>query len=311
MAHDRRFRFAVELHEPLPDSNLLDTFRELEQLGYSTVFFPDHFDEGPGPIAAMTAAVTVTSTLRVGSLVFDCDYRHPAVLARELATIDVISEGRLEVGLGAGWKRSDYDYSGIEMERPGVRVSRLIEHTTVLKGLWGEGPFSFAGEHYTITGLDGTPKPHRPGGPPLVICGGAPRLLGWAGTIADIVGVNPSIHSGAIDQDAADDAMAERIDEKFGWLRAGAGSRIDDIELNCWVAVAEVVDDPNYGELIAPLFGTDADTLAKSPMALYGSATEIADKLLERRDRWGYSYIVIPGEKARDFAPVVAELTGR
>jgi alkanesulfonate monooxygenase SsuD/methylene tetrahydromethanopterin reductase-like flavin-dependent oxidoreductase (luciferase family) len=144
------------------------------------VFFPDHFDEGPGPIAAMTAAATVTSTLRVGSLVFDCDFRHPAVLARELATIDVISGGRLEVGLGAGWKRSDYDHSGIEMERPGVRVSRLIEHAAVLKGLWGEGPFAFAGEHYTITGLDGTPKPFQPGGPPLVVCGGAPRLLGWA-----------------------------------------------------------------------------------------------------------------------------------
>ena len=132
MAHARKFRFAVELHEPLPESTLLDTFRELEQLGYSTVFFPDHFDEGPGPLAAMSAAVTVTSTLRVGSLVFDCDYRHPAVLARELATIDVISAGRLEVGLGAGWKRSDYDYAGIELERPGVRVSRLIEHSTVL-----------------------------------------------------------------------------------------------------------------------------------------------------------------------------------
>jgi alkanesulfonate monooxygenase SsuD/methylene tetrahydromethanopterin reductase-like flavin-dependent oxidoreductase (luciferase family) len=131
MPHARRFRFGVELHDPLPESSLLDTFRELEALGYSTVFFPDHFDEGPGPIAAMAAAVTVTSTLNVGSLVFDCDYRHPAVLSRELATIDHLSEGRLEVGLGAGWKRTDYNYAGIEMERPGVRVSRLIEHTTV------------------------------------------------------------------------------------------------------------------------------------------------------------------------------------
>ena len=145
MAHPRRFRFAVELHEPFADRTWTDTVREVEALGYSTMFVPDHFDEGLGPLAAMAAAAAVTTTMNVGSLVLDCDFRHPAVLARELATIDALSEGRLEVGLGAGWKNLDYQRSGIVMERPGVRVDRMIEHTTVLKGLFAPGPFTFAG----------------------------------------------------------------------------------------------------------------------------------------------------------------------
>lgn len=310
MAHHRRFRFAADLARPLDGSNLLDSARELESLGYSTIFVPDHLDEGPGPIAAMAAAAAVTSTINVGSLVLDCDFRHPAVLARELATIDVLSEGRLEVGLGAGWKALDYETSGIPMDRPGVRVSRLQEHAAVLRGLWGDGPFSFEGEHYRVSGLDGTPAPHTPGGPKVLVGGGAPRLLRWAGAHADIVGVNPSIHSGAIDAEAAHDSLEERIDEKFGWLREGAGDRFYDLELNCWLAVAEVTGDPEVADGVAALFGTTAEALGRSPMALIGTLGELADRLQERRDRWGYSYIVIPGDRARVFAPLVAELTG-
>src|SRR5262249_9881276 len=147
-----------------------------------------------------------------------CDFRHPAVLARELATIDVLSEGRLEVGLGAGWKRLDYDRSGIPMDAPKVRVGRMIEHMRVLKGLFGPEPVTFAGAHYGITELEGTPKPFRAGGPPFLIGGGAPRLLRFAARNADIVGVNASIHSGEIDTASAHDALPERIDEKVGWV---------------------------------------------------------------------------------------------
>jgi probable F420-dependent oxidoreductase len=310
MAHPRRLRFAAELHQPLPGTTWLDSARELEALGYSTVFVPDHFDEGPGPIAAMAAFAAVTSTINVGVLVFDCDFRHPATLSRELATIDQISEGRLEVGLGAGWKRVDYERSGIPMDRPGVRVSRLQEHAQVLRGLWGDGPFSFSGDHYRITDLDGTPPPFRPGGPPILVGGGAPRLLRWAGATADIVGVNASIHSGEIDTDAAHDALADRIDQKVAWVREGAGDRFDDLELNAWLAAAEITDDPSLAEGIAALFGTDAASLRQSPLALVGSRGEIAEMLAERRERWGYSYHVIPGDKAREFAPVVADLSG-
>lgn len=310
MSHPRRFRFATELHAAFPGMSWLDSAQEIEQLGYSTVFLPDHFDEGPGPIAALGAFAAVTSDLKVGVLVFDCDFRHPAVLARELATVDVIAEGRLEVGLGAGWKRLDYDRAGISMDRPGVRVSRLQEHATVLRGLWGEGPFSFAGDHYTITDLDGSPAPHTPGGPPLLVGGGAPRLLRWAGSAADIVGVNASIHSGEIDADAAQDAAPERIDEKVGWVREGAGDRFDDLEINAWLAAAELTEDPALPGVMAELFGTDEASFRASPLALVGAAGEVAEALHQRRERWGYSYHVIPGDKAHDFAPVVASLTG-
>ena len=314
MAHPRRFRFGVDLQHAFDGRSWVDTVREVEDLGFSTMFVPDHFDEGLGPIAALASAAAVTTTINLGPLVLDCDFRHPAVLARELASIDVLSDGRLEVGLGAGWKALDYERSGIPMDSPKVRVDRMIEHTQVLAGLFGDGPFSFAGTHYTITELDGTPKPRRPGGPPFLIGGGAPRVLRFAAANAAIVGVNASIHSGEIDTAAAQDALAERIDEKLAWVRDGAGDRFDDLELNAWLAVAEVTASAQATadllELLAPMFETDPAALQASPLALIGSAPEIGDRLRERRDRWGYSYTVVPGDKARDFAPIVAELTG-
>jgi len=310
--HPRRFRFALEIHQRFEGRSWSDTFREVEDLGYATLFVPDHFDEGPGPLAALAAAAVVTTTINVGPLVLDCDFRHPVPLARELATIDQLCEGRLELGLGAGWKALDYERSGIEMERPGIRVSRLIEHTALLKALFADGPVTFEGEHYSVTDLEGTPKPHRPGGPPILVGGGAPRLLRWAGGAADIVGVNASIHSGEIDTEAAQDGLAERIDQKVAWVREGAGGRFDELELNAWLAVADVTDDSaGFAETMAPFFGAEPADFLASPLTLVGSATEIAERLTERRDRWGYSYHVIPGDKARDFAPIVAELTGR
>src|SRR5438067_6453808 len=253
MSKARPFRFAVDCHTALPNRTWADTCRELEGLGYATLFVPDHFDEGLGPITALATAAAATTQLHVGALVFDCDFRHPAVLARELASIDLLSEGRLEVGLGAGWKRLDYDRSGIPMDAPKTRVDRMIEHTRILKGLFGDGPFSFAGEHYTITDLDGTPSPHRPGGPPILLAGGAKRVLTFAGEVADIVGVNASIHSGAIDTDAAKDSLADRFDQKVGWVGDGAGPRFDDIEINAWSAIASVTDDAAaVGESVAP-----------------------------------------------------------
>jgi probable F420-dependent oxidoreductase len=312
MPKPRPFRFGADLQAALPDRTFADSARELEDLGFSTVFMPDHFDEGLGPITAMAIAAAATTTLNVGTLVLDCDFRHPAVLARELASIDLVSEGRLEVGLGAGWKRLDYERSGIPMDRPGTRVDRMIEHATVLKGLFGDGPVTFKGEHYEITELDGTPKPHRAGGPPILIAGGARRVLRFAGEFADIVGVNASIHSGEIDTAAAQDSLASRFDEKFGWVRDGAGARFDDIELNAWIAIGSVTDDgASMAESIAPMYDTDAASVLSSPLTLIGSVEEISQRLVERRERWGYSYIVLPGAQAHEFAPVVAALAGK
>lgn len=280
-------------------------------MGYSTLFVPDHFDEGLGPIAAMATAAAVTTTLGVGALVFDCDFRHPAVLARELATVDLISEGRLEVGLGAGWKNLDYQRSGIPMDPPKVRVDRMIEYLAVLKGLFGGGEFSFAGEHFTISDLDGTPAPHRPEGPPILIGGGGRRVLRFAGANADIVGVNASIHSGEVDSAAAQDGHPERIDEKVTWVREGAGSRFEELELNAWLAAAEITEHSSAAaEFLAEVFGVPAADALSSPLVLIGSRAEIGERLAERRERWGYSYHVIPGDQARAFGPLVASLTG-
>ena len=310
--HPRRFRFAVQLNGPFEGRTWADSVREVEDLGYSTLFVPDHLDSGLAPLAALATAVADTTDLRVGPLVLDCDFRHPAIVARELSTIDLLSGGRLEVGLGAGWKRLDYDTSGIPMDPPGVRVSRMIEHAQVMKGLFGGEPVDFAGEHYQVSGLTAIPPPSTPGGPPFLIGGGAPRLLRFAGSFADIVGVNPSIHSGEIDADAARDAMDDRIDQKVAWVREGAGDRFDDIELNAWIAVAMLTDDPEgFAQAMAPAFGADDGTaLLSSPMTLVGTTAGLADELRRRRERWGYSYHCIPGDHARDFAPLVAELTG-
>jgi len=314
MAHDRRFRFGVQLAQPFDGMSWAESARRVEDLGYTTLFLPDHFGEQLSPIAAMTAAAAATNRLVVGSLVFDNDYRHPVVLAKETATIDHLFDGRIEVGLGAGWMRTDYETSGIPMERPGVRVDRMMEATTILRGLWSGEQVDHRGEHYEITGLVGHPAPHSPGGPPLLLAGGAPRMLRFAGAHGDIVGVNPSIHSGEIDAAAARDGLADRMDQKLSWVREGAGERFDELELNAWIPVVAVTDDAaSVVELVAPMFGLQGDTLSDvldSPMTLIGTEGEIAERLLQRRERWGFSYHVVQAESVEALAPVVAALSG-
>lgn len=307
----RPFRFAVDLHGPFEGRTWADTAREIEDLGYSTVFVPDHFDEGLAPVTAMATAAAVTTTLNVGALVLACDFRHPAVVARELATIDHLSGGRLEVGLGAGWKTLDYERTGMVMDRPGVRVDRMVEHATVLRRLMTEESVTFHGDHYRITDLALMPRPTHAAGPRFLIGGGAPRVLRFAGAFADIVGVNPSIHSGEIDVEAARDGLPERIDAKVGWVREGAGERFEDLEINAWLAVAELTDDRDgAGAFLSELYGVPPEEALASPVALIGSPMQVAEELEHRRERWGYSYISLPAEAARDFAPLVADLTG-
>ena len=315
MAHPRRFRFGAQLHQPLPGLTWAESARRLEELGFTSLFMPDHFGEQLAPIAAMTAAAAATERLTVGTLVFDNDYRHPVVLAKEMATIDLLFEGRVEVGMGAGWMKSDYDQSGIPMDAPKDRVERLFEAVPIVRGLWGDGPVTQHGEHYRITGLDGLPKPHTPGGPPLLLAGGSKRMLRFAGAHAHIVGVNPSIHSGEIDADAARDGMSDRMDQKFEWVKEGAGARYDDLEFNVWIPVVVVTDDAKaVAEMVAPGFGLDpshALEALESPMTLVGTEDEIVERIESRRDRWGFSYLVVQNESVFALAPIVERLAGR
>jgi probable F420-dependent oxidoreductase len=309
MSHPRPFRFGVEMMGPFAGRTWAESARALESLGYSTLFAPDHFDEGLGPITAMATAAAATTTLRVATAVFAADFRHPAVLARELASIDQLSDGRLEVGLGAGYQVKDYESSGIPMDRPKVRVDRLIEHVAVLRGLFAEGAFSFAGDHYTISALDGTPAPHRPGGPPIFVAGGGRRMLTFAGAHADIVGVNPSLPTSEAAAEAARDGLPERIDEKLEWVRAAAGERFDDLEIHAWLKVAAVTDDAEAAAApLAAATGATVEQVLASPVVLLGTVSEIVARLHERRARWGYSYFTLQQPATEEFVPVLAAL---
>jgi probable F420-dependent oxidoreductase len=310
MAHPRQFRFGIQLSTATSGTGWAEQARKALYVGFSTLFLPDHFGAPLAPLRAMLAAAAATTELRVGALVFDNDFKHPVVLAKELATVDVLSGGRVEVGLGAGWMNTDYEQSGIPMDRPGVRVSRMEEGIAVLKGCFSPGPFSFAGEHYEITGYDAKPKPVQTP-PPLLIGGGAKRVLGIAAREAQIVGINPSIHSGQVDAAAAQNGAAAETDQTLAWVREAAGDRSDDLEINM-LQFAGIVTDDRQGtaEMMAPLFGLPASELETYPHACIGTVEEIAESLQQRRERWDASYFVFQGDTMDALAPVVALLRG-
>jgi probable F420-dependent oxidoreductase len=308
--HPRRFRFGIQLSSAPSGPAWADLARKAEDLGYDTLFMPDHFGDQLGPVPALMAAADATTELKVGALVLDNDFKHPVVLAKELATIDVLSGGRLIVGIGAGWMQSDYDQSGIPMDPPGVRVSRMVEGIAILKGSFAEGPFSHDGEHYTITDYDGHPKPVQ-SPPPFLIGGGAKRVLSIAGREADIVGINPSIHSGHVDAAAAQNGASGETDKKIAWVKEAAGDRYDDLEINL-LQFAGIVTDDRKGtvEAMAPLFGLPPEEIDTYPHACIGSVDEICESLEMRRERWDASYIVFQGDTMEPLAPVVAKLRG-
>lgn len=310
MAHDRRFRFGIQLSTAPNAAAWAELARKAEDLGYSTLFMPDHFGDQLSPTPALMAAADATSTLKVGTLVYDNDYRHPVVLAKDLATLDLLSDGRLEVGLGAGWMKSDYDQSGIPMDPPGVRVSRMEEAVAVIKGCFSPGPLTFEGEHYQVTAYDAQPKPVQ-SPPPLLIGGGARRVLSFAAREADIIGINPTIRSGQIDAEAAQSGASEETDKKLAWVREAAGDRYDDIEINMLQFAGIVTDDrKGIAEMMAPAFGLPPEEIDSYPHACIGTVEQICDDIRGRRERWDASYFVFQGDTMEPLAPVVAELSG-
>jgi probable F420-dependent oxidoreductase len=312
MAHPRRFRFGVQLSTAESGADWAALARKAEDLGYSTLFMPDHFGGQLAPMPALMAAADATTDLHVGALVFDNDYKHPVVLAKEAATLDVLSGGRLELGVGAGWLATDYEQSGIPHDPPKVRVDRFVEALAVLKGLFAEGSFSYEGEHYTIAGLDGLPKPVTRPHPPILIGGGGKRVLSIAAREADIVGINPNMKGGVIDASAAADAVASSWDRKIEWVKAAAGDRFDDLEINCLTYTTIVTDDRDgLAERLAPVFGIEASEVKEVPHAFVGTVDQICEDLERRRDRWGVSYFVVQGDGMDTLAPVVARMTGR
>jgi probable F420-dependent oxidoreductase len=233
------------------------------------------------------------------------------VLAKEIATLDLFSEGRVEFGLGAGWMTSDYDQSGIADDPAGVRISRMAESLAVMKSLWATGAATYEGEYYRITGAIGAPQPHQRPHPPIIIGGGGKRVLGIAAREADIVGVNPSLAAGYIGPEVLETTTAEYYHRRIAWIKEAAGDRFDQLELQCLTFLVQIV--PDRQEAVARLAGAMSVTpeqVDESPIAMIGSTEQIAESLRARRQEYGFSYIVVHEAEMEAFAPVVAELTG-
>src|SRR5581483_3116638 len=303
------FRFAVQSSRSPSMDAWRQHARKTEDLGYSTLYIPDHFGDQFAPLIALTVAAEATSTLRVGTLVLDNDYRHPVVLAKEVATLALAAPDRVEFGLGAGWMTTDYEESGIPLDPGGVRVDRMLEGLEVMRTLWASGSCTFVGKHYTVTNASCQPQP--PTVPKIVIGGGSKRILSIAGREADIVGINPDMRSGRIGEEVTAGVVPEKWDERLAWVRAAAGDRFDQIELQILTFANMIV--PNRAEVLegfAPVFGLPASVLGEIPIAMVGTVDEVCEQLVARRERWGFSYIVIHEGEMDAFAPVVARLAG-
>jgi probable F420-dependent oxidoreductase len=308
----RPFRFGVQANGSGDRAEWTELARRIEANGYSTMTMPDHFADQLAPVPALQCAADATTTLRLGALVYDNDYKHPVVLAKELATMDVLSDGRVEIGLGAGWMRSDYDQSGISYDPPGVRVDRFIEGLAVVKGALAGEPFSFHGEHYRIEQLCGTPRPIQTP-PPVLIGGGGPRVLRFAAREADIVGINATLTSGAIDGSTFESMTAAAVDSKVALVRdtAVAAGRAAEIEMNIRAFMVIVTDDASTAyEDLARFTGAPVEVIRDSPFALVGPPSKLIEDLRARRERWGFSYVIVGQGEVDSFAPVVAALAG-
>lgn len=305
------FRFAVQTSTAPDGKSWREKARKIEALGYSTLYIPDHFGDQWGPIVGMTIAAEATTTLNVGALVFDNDYRHPVVLAKEIATLDLASEGRVEFGIGAGWMKSDYDESGMDYDRPGVRIDRMVEGLSIMKQLWRDGTANLQGEHYAVTNAQGHPRPASSSSPKIVIGGGGKKVLSVAAREADIIGVNPNLNAGYVGPEVAASSKGDLYRERIQWIREAAGDRFDDLELQCLTFMVQFTDDRQQAyENLAPMFGLTPEEAMDVPIALAGTVEEIIETLQRRREEYGFSYVVVHEPEMEAFGEVVAKLAG-
>ena len=308
----RPFRFGVQSSSAKTRADWLDIARRTEDQGYSCLTMPDHYDEQLAPVPALMTAANVTTTLRIGALVWDNDYKHPAVLAKELATMDVLCDGRLELGIGAGWMISDYEQMGMPYDSAKIRIDRFVEGIKVIRGAMAQGPFSFSGEHYTITGYNGTPKPIQAPCPPILIGGGGKRVLSIAAREADIIGINATMSAGVVGADTFLTMTAQAVDEKVDIVRVAAGARLADIEMNVRAFLVNITDDAAGAAAdIAAMIGVEPRMVEETPFALVGPPSKLIEDLIARRERWGLSYIIVGDDQIDAFAPVVSALNGK
>ncbi len=319
MKQQRPFRFGVINERISTRQKWIYKARQAEDRGYATFLLRDHFIREPfgdqfAPIAALMSAADATTSLRIGSLVLDNDYRHPVVLAKETATLDVLSDGRFELGLGAGWLHEEYEQSGITFEPPGVRISRMEEALHILKGLFTGEPVTYTGKHYTITNLTSFPKPIQKPHPPILIGGGGKRILSIAGREANIIGIlNSSLTSGAL-EDEVEGLSSTTVEKKLEWVRQGAGARFPEIELSMVITLMITENQRDGIEELARQRGWSgiaSERILDMPSVFIGSAEQIAKQMLARRERFGISYYIVTDEEMEAFAPIVRLLSSK
>ena len=308
----RPFRFGVQVNSEPDAKSWAGLARSAEANGFDVLTMPDHFTPQLAPMPALMAAADATTTLRVGALVFDNDYKHPLVLAKELATMDVLSGGRVEIGLGAGWMISDYEQAGMPYDSPKVRIDRFVEGLAVIKGCMGPGRFSFEGDHYVIKDHDGFPKPVQSPLPPVLIGGGGKRVLSIAAREADIVGINGTLTAGVIGEDAVSTMTSAAVDEKVAIVAQAGAHRLHEIEMNIRTFFVKVTDDRRgFVDGVAGMFKIPPALIDDSPFGLIGSVDAIKEQILAAREKWGFSYFIVGAENIEEMAPVVAALRGK
>ncbi|QXJ26045.1 TIGR03621 family F420-dependent LLM class oxidoreductase [Actinomadura graeca] len=313
--HRRPFRFGVVGESIRSADDLIATARRAERLGYATLTLRDHvvaepFGDQLAPLIALAAAAGATSTLGLGTMVLSNDFRHPVVLAKEAATLDHVSGGRFELGVGAGWLREEYRRAGMPFDEAGTRVGRLEESLRVLRGLLSGEETAFAGEHYRVDGLTVFPCPGRR--LPIVVGAGSRRMLGIGGRLADTVGVLPRALPDGMISDEISERLPGTIARKVGRVREAAAGR--DVELSMLVSPAFGPDPRAAAARTAVLRGwgaSAAELVLDMPSQFVGPPEHMAEQMSARRERYGFSYYLVPDGHMERFAPVVESLAGR
>lgn len=304
------FRFGVMAPSPVPSGSAWAALaRKVEDLGYDILQLPNHLANQPlAPMVALAAAAAVTSRLRVGTLVVDNELVHPAVIANEASTLDLLSDGRFELGIGAGWLAADHQPIGQRWAPAAERIDRLAEAVEIIRRLTTEDRVSFTGAHYALDGATGAGAGRRC--PPLLLGGGGPRMLRLAARVADVVSLVPDMRSGRVGPESAATATGPATRRKLEWVVEAAAGR--DVVLHTNVTAVIVTDDRAGGlARIARAYGVDEAGAAEVPHALVGSVEQICDTLEQRRAELGISYLTVMERNLDDFAPVVARLAGR
>jgi probable F420-dependent oxidoreductase len=309
MAHDRKFRFAMQLRNAPSGEAWIARVRRAEVEGYDVVSMPDHLTEQFAPVPALSVAAAVSSRVKLSMFVLANDLRHPAVLAKEIATLDHLSGGRVELGLGAGWMESEYKALGVRFDPPGTRIRRLGEAITVMKGLFAGAPFSHSGEFYEIVDHDLYPKPANPGGIPFVIGGGGKKMLTLAVQHGDIIGISNNNSARTAEGALSDGLSYDVVRQQIDWVREAAGDRFDDFEIN--LRVLAVASDEADAARVSASFGSTPEIIATSPFTFFGSPAQIEDKLFRVREDLGVSYYGVSQRHADFAAPIIERMAGR